>query len=67
MWHQGLLFKLKFYVVEGNFLRLLQNYLDNQTQWKIIVSDKGIIPDFLENFQLIKQFPNFTGHIKKSS
>ena len=48
VWHQGLLFKLKSYGVEGNFLRLLENYLDNRKQrmmldgrcssWKIILS-----------------------------
>ena len=48
LWHQGLLFKLKSYGVEGNFLRLLENYLDKRKQrlvlddqcssWKIILS-----------------------------
>ena len=32
MWQQGLLFKLKSYEVEGNFLRFLENYLDNRKQ-----------------------------------
>ena len=30
VWHQRLLFELKLYGVEGNFLRLLENYLDNR-------------------------------------
>ena len=48
MWHQGLVFKLKSYGVEGNFLRLLEDCLDNRKQrvildgqcssWKIILS-----------------------------
>ena len=48
VWYQGLLFKLKSYEVGDNFLRLLENYLDNQKQrvildsqcssWKIILS-----------------------------
>ena len=48
MWDQDLLFKLKSYGVEGNFLRLLENCLDNRKQrvildgqcssWKIILS-----------------------------
>ena len=48
VWHQGLLFTLKSYGVEGNFLRLLENYLDNLKQrailddqcssWKAILS-----------------------------
>ena len=46
VWHQGLLFKLKSYRVESNFLRLLENCLDSRKQrvklndqcssWKII-------------------------------
>ena len=49
VWHQVLLFKLRYYGVESNFLRLLENYLDNRKQrvilddqcssWKIILSD----------------------------
>ena len=48
VWHLGLLFKLISYGAEGNFLRLLENYLDNRKQrvivdgqcssWKIIPS-----------------------------
>ena len=29
VWHQGLLFKLKSYGVESNFLGILENYLGN--------------------------------------
>ena len=29
VWHQGLLFELKSYVLEDNVFRLLENYLDN--------------------------------------
>ena len=36
LWHQGLLFKLKSYGVEGNFLRPLENYLGNRKQ-KVIL------------------------------
>ena len=32
VWHEGLLFKLKCYGVEGNFLKLLENYLHNRKQ-----------------------------------
>ena len=45
--HQGLLFNLKFYGVEGNLFKLLENYRENQSQgvirdghcssWKIIL------------------------------
>ena len=48
VWHQGLLFKLKSFGVEGSFLRLLKNYRYNRKQrvilngqcssWKIILS-----------------------------
>ena len=27
VWHEGLVFKLKIYDVEGNLLKLLENYL----------------------------------------
>ena len=36
VWHQSLLCKLKSYGVEGNFLRLLENYLDNRKQRAIL-------------------------------
>ena len=39
VWHQGLLFKLKYFGVEGNFLRLLKNSLDNQKQ-RVILDDQ---------------------------
>ena len=32
VWHKGLLFKLKIYGVEGQFLSLLGNYLENREQ-----------------------------------
>ena len=32
VWHKGLLFKLKIYGVEGQFLSLLGNYLENHEQ-----------------------------------
>ena len=48
VWHQGLLFKLKSYGVEGSLFCLLENYLENRKQrvilhgqcssWKNIVS-----------------------------
>ena len=48
VWHPGLLFKLKSYGIEGNLLKLLENYLHNRKQrvvldgqcssWKNILS-----------------------------
>ena len=48
VWHPGLLFKLKSYRIEGNLLKLLENYLHNRKQrvvldgqcssWKNILS-----------------------------
>ena len=32
VWHEGLIFKLKTYGVEGNFLKLLENYLADRQQ-----------------------------------
>ena len=32
VWHSGLLFKLQAYGVEGEFLVLLKDYLDNREQ-----------------------------------
>ena len=32
VWHEGLIFKLKTYGVEGNFLELLENYLTDRQQ-----------------------------------
>ena len=32
VWHEGLLFKLKSYGIDGNFLNVLQNYLTNRKQ-----------------------------------
>ena len=36
VWHKGLLFKLKCYGVEGNFLDILENYLSNRKQRVIL-------------------------------
>ena len=56
MWRRGLLFKLKYYGVEVNFLRLLEKYLDKRkkrvildeqcSSWKIILSGvrPGLVP-----------------------
>ena len=32
VWHDGIIFKLKAYVVEGELLLLLKNYLENREQ-----------------------------------
>ena len=32
VWHEGLLHKLKYYGVEGDFYRILENYLQNRKQ-----------------------------------
>ena len=32
VWHEGLIFKLKTYGVEGNLLKLLENYLTDRQQ-----------------------------------
>ena len=32
IWHEGLIFKLKTYGVEGNLLKLLENYLTDRQQ-----------------------------------
>ena len=32
VWHEGLIFKLKAYVVEGNLLKLLENYVTDRQQ-----------------------------------
>ena len=54
VWHQGLLFKLKSYGVEGSLFCLLENYLENRKQrvilhgqcssWKNIVSGVSLVP-----------------------
>ena len=36
VWHKGLLFKLKFYGVEGNLLNILENYLSDREQRVIL-------------------------------
>ena len=36
VWHDGLVFKLKSYGVEGEFLPLLKNYLQNREQRVIL-------------------------------
>ena len=36
VWHQGLLFKLKSYDVEGSLFCLLENYLENRKQRVIL-------------------------------
>ena len=37
VWHKGLIFKLKTYGVEGNLLKLLENYLTDRQQ-KIVLN-----------------------------
>ena len=32
VWHKGLIFKLKTYRVEGNLIKLLENYLTDRQQ-----------------------------------
>ena len=48
VWHPGLLFKLKSYGIEGNLLKLLENYLHNRKQRVVLngqcSSWKNILP-----------------------
>ena len=39
VWHKGLIFKLKTYGVEGNVLKLLENYLTDRQQ-KIVLNGR---------------------------
>ena len=39
VWHKGLIFKLKTYGVEGNLLKLLENYLTDRQQ-KIVLNGR---------------------------
>ena len=36
VWHEGLIFKLKTYGVEGNLLKLLENYLTDRQQGVVL-------------------------------
>ena len=38
VWHEGLIFKLKTYGVEGNLLKLLENYLTDHQQRVVLNS-----------------------------
>ena len=39
IWHEGLIFKLKIYVIEGNLLKLLENYLTERLPF-VVLNDK---------------------------
>ena len=41
VWHDGLLFKLKTYGVEGDSLLLIKNYLKNRKQRVVLNSQKS--------------------------
>ena len=42
VWHEGLIFKLKTYGVEGNLLKLLENYLTERQQSVVLNGHKGL-------------------------
>ena len=39
VWHEGLIFKLKTYVAEGNLLKLLENYLTDR-QKRVVLNGR---------------------------
>ena len=47
VWHEGLIFKLKTYGVEGNLLKLLENYLTDRQQRVVL---NGSWQNFYEVF-----------------
>ena len=40
VWHEGLIFKLKSYTVDGNLLKLLENYLTDRQQKVVLNGQK---------------------------
>ena len=56
VWHEGLVFKLKTYGVEGNLLKLLENYLTDRQQRVVLngqaSSWKNIYADVPQGFVL---------------
>ena len=45
VWHEGLIFKLKIYGIEGNLLKLLENYLTDRLPF-VVLNDKMFMQVF---------------------